>query len=76
MARQNFMSQRSKKTGYTVQDILNMDEYTLTHLAPEQLKPIVSQLANTANKRIKVMEKAHEKASPAYRGVMKSGERQ
>lgn len=67
------MAKRSRKTSYTVQDILNMDEYALTHLTPEQLKPIVSQLANTANKRIKAMEKAHEKSSPAYRGVMKSG---
>ena len=73
MSRENFMSQRSKTTGYTVQDILNMDEYTLTHLTPEQLKPVVSQLANTANKRIKAMEKAHGKSSQAYRGVMKSG---
>lgn len=67
------MASKNKKTGYTVQDILNMDEYVLTHLTPEQLKPIVSQLANTANKRIKAMERAHEKASPAYRGVIKSG---
>lgn len=66
------MAKVNKKTGYTVQDILNMDEYALTHLDEKQLRPIVRQLADTANKRIKAMEAAHEK-SPAYRGVIKSG---
>lgn len=62
----------NKRTGFTVQDILNMDEFALTHLDEKQLRPIVRQLADAANKRIKAMEKSGEK-SPAYRGVMKSG---
>ena len=66
------MAKASKKTGYTIQDILNMDEFALTHLDEKQLRLIARQLADTANKRIKAMEAAHEK-SPAYRGVIKSG---
>lgn len=66
------MARANKKTGYTVQQILDMDEYALTHLDEKQLRPIVRQLADTANKRITAMERAHEK-SPAYRGVIKSG---
>lgn len=62
----------SKKTGYTLQQILDMDEYTLTHLDEQKQAAIAKQLGMAANKRIKAMERAREN-SPAQRGVMESG---
>ena len=62
----------SKLTGYTLQQILNMDEYTLTHLDEEKQRAISKQLGTAANKRIKAMERKAEN-SPALRGVMDSG---
>lgn len=62
----------SKLTGYTLQQILNMDEYTLTHLSEEKQRAISKQLGMAANRRIKAMERKAEN-SPALRGVMDSG---
>ena len=62
----------SKLTGYTLQQILNMDEYTLTHLSEDKQRAIAKQLGTAANRRIKAMERKAEN-SPALRGVMDSG---
>lgn len=62
----------SKITGYTLQQILNMDEYALTHLSEEKQRAIAKQLGVAANRRIKAMEWKAE-SSPAMRGVMDSG---
>ena len=62
----------SKLTGYTLQQLLNMDEYTLTHLSEDKQRAIAKQLSVAANRRIKAMERAGIK-SPAQRGIINSG---
>lgn len=65
-------ARKSKITGMSLQEILNMDEADFKKLNEKQLRPIVKQLGMAANRRISALERAGEK-SPAYRGVMNWG---
>lgn len=66
------MSRKNKRTGLSIKDILAMDN--IENLPEAQLRPIMKQLADTANRRITEMTRHNEK-SPAYRAVIKSGGR-